>query len=471
MHKRYYFIVGLFLLCVGGGMLWWVLSETHRERQEAEAFKIKYSSETSEYIKRYDDWLMLPPEERTELPWGLDENGKTKSQEQIQQEQQERLKADMDKLAAGEMTVYPFADDFYGDNWKAELAEYKKQKESREFLYTVSIVCSSIGGLIVGWFLLINIARFLIRIVSGVLNVFLRIFKLKKKSESEVEAADDTDVEESDIKSVNKEDSDNKDESEINDPEEKKQFEELPKVLVNSGWQYPGFDKGKSKTLRQNKDILIQSESAVDNKKVDNKKEDAPKGKFARRPMPKREKTDQPTVSKSDIQHEKVGQDKVISQKTDQSNPIDNTLKDLSKQVSAIREYAANQQDRLRKLQDGYDWNIIKTFCLRIIRCIDNLECRIERMVEKDGDTTDLEEVKDELVFALESSGVEQFKPEINSEYRGQEKYAEAVKEKKSSEDPEQKGKIEKVIRPGYQCFIDEENVRIVRPAQVRLFA
>jgi molecular chaperone GrpE (heat shock protein) len=170
--------------------------------------------------------------------------------------------------------------------------------------------------------------------------------------------------------------------------------------------------------------------------------------------------------------HEEVNRhEKAVSRNTDQSNPIDSTLKDLSKQVSAIREYAANQQDRLRKLQDGYDWNIIKTFCLRIIRCIDNLECRIERLSEQDGDATDLEEVRDELIFALESSGVEQFEPEVNSEYRGQEKYAEAVKEKKSSEDPGQKGKIEKVIRPGYQCFIDEENVRIIRPAQVRLFA
>ena len=442
-------------------MLWWTFSETQREQQEAEKFKAKYNSETREYIKKYEEWILSPVEERTELSLWLDINA-NKTDEQIHTEQQERLKADMDKLAAGQMTVYPIADDFYGENWQAKVAEYKKQKESREFIFTSSIVCASFGGITVGWFLLFNIARFIIKIVCGFINVFLRIFKLKKKSESEseIETAEKTDENEPETK----------EETQINDspPEEQKQFGELPKVLVNSGWQYPGFDQGKSKTLGQNKDISIKSESTVDNQK----KEDAPRGKFARRPMPKPEKTDHVSIPKSDIQQEKVSRsEKAVSQKTDQHNPIDNTLKDLSKQVSAIREYAANQQDRLRKLQDGYDWNIIKTFCLRIIRCIDNLECRIERLAELDGDATDLEEVRDELVFALESSGVEQFEPEINSEYRGQEKYAEAVKEKKSSEDPEQKGKIEKVIRPGYQCFIDEENVRIVRPAQVRLFA
>ncbi|NQT01611.1 MAG: hypothetical protein HQ580_06290, partial [Planctomycetes bacterium] len=62
------------------------------------------------------------------------------------------------------------------------------------------------------------------------------------------------------------------------------------------------------------------------------------------------------------------------------------------------------------------------------------------------------------------------YEPEINSDYRGQEKYAEAVKEKEHCENSSQKGKIAKVIRPGYQYFINEENIKIVRSAQVKLF-
>ena len=155
----------------------------------------------------------------------------------------------------------------------------------------------------------------------------------------------------------------------------------------------------------------------------------------------------------------------------EKSKPIDNTLTDLTQQVSAIREYAANQQGRLEKLQDGYDWNIIRTFCLRVIRAVDNLESRITQLKDDDTGTTHLEEVRDELIFALESSGIEQFEPETESEYRGQEKLAEAVKEKQGCDDPERAGKIANVIRPGYQYFINDGNVKIVRPAQVRLYA
>ncbi len=53
---------------------------------------------------------------------------------------------------------------------------------------------------------------------------------------------------------------------------------------------------------------------------------------------------------------------------------------------------------------------------------------------------------------------MEQFQPEVNSEFHGQEKLAEALKEKQPAKKPEQAGKIAKVIRPGYRYVIDDEN-------------
>ncbi|MHC4705505.1 MAG: nucleotide exchange factor GrpE [Planctomycetota bacterium] len=152
------------------------------------------------------------------------------------------------------------------------------------------------------------------------------------------------------------------------------------------------------------------------------------------------------------------------------SEPLKSNLAELIQEVSAIREYALQQQGRMEKLQDGYDWNIIRTFCLRIIRCIDNLENRIARLSGNNGESIGLEEVRDELLFALESSGVERFEPEVNSNYRGQERKAEAVRDKQKCDDPKLKGKVAEIIRPGYQHVIDEENIKVVRTAQVRLF-
>ena len=155
---------------------------------------------------------------------------------------------------------------------------------------------------------------------------------------------------------------------------------------------------------------------------------------------------------------------------SEKAAPIGESLKDLSRQMSAIREYAAHQQDRVERLQEGYDWNIIRTFCLRVIRCIDNIENRIEALTAEDIEATHLKEVRDELLFALESSGVEQYRPELDSDYRGQEKYAEAVKERQECSDSGKAGKIACVVRPGYSYVISDSESKIVRAAQVRLY-
>jgi molecular chaperone GrpE (heat shock protein) len=154
----------------------------------------------------------------------------------------------------------------------------------------------------------------------------------------------------------------------------------------------------------------------------------------------------------------------------DRSEPLNKTLRELAQQVSAIRDYAASQQDRVEKLESGYDWTIIRTFCLRVIRCIDNVEKRIEDLGEEDEATVSLEEIRDELLFAMESSGVERYEPQANSEYRGQEKLAEAVTSRQASNNPELAGKIARVLRAGYRYIVDDDNFKVVRTAQVKLY-
>jgi hypothetical protein len=47
--------------------------------------------------------------------------------------------------------------------------------------------------------------------------------------------------------------------------------------------------------------------------------------------------------------------------------PVLNSLTELTEEVSAIRQYATQQQIQMRKLRDQYDWILIRRFCMRII--------------------------------------------------------------------------------------------------------
>lgn len=411
-------------------MLGWILAEKEKQHSDASFYRLKYGVDTDDYVKQYEEWLRTPPRERSELPPILDDNGKAMTREQLWQEQQERLKSDLAKLAAGEMTAHPLADVLYGENWQNELSEYKKRNELNEHIMTGSIVCTTMGGSIyAGWLLLLTV-RFIIKCSSGSKRFIVKTIGTRKKVESTEQVA------------VGDKELPQKQETK----EKLIQLDQHSNISVNSDRQIPLSVKGGTKTLeRASNKVKISNGTEKIDRLLSDEKSAAIK-----------------TTTKWG---------KKRSEAAEHSKPLNSAISELTQQVSAIREYAACQQDRLEKLQDGYDWNIVRTFCLRVIRCIDNLESRIGRLGEEEVKAIHLEEVRDELIFALESSGIEQFEPEINSEYRGQEKYAEAVKDKQQSDNPKQAGSIAKVIRPGYQYFINEGNIKVVRPAQVKLFA
>ena len=460
MHKKFV-ILGLVLLLAGSAMLGMVLVEERKQQQRAANYESNYDSETGEFLEQYNEWMQSFPEEPSQLPFELEGYGKTETEAQLRQKQQERLQADLGKLAAGETDVYPFADLLYGEDWQSELNKYKKRKELSEFVLTGSIVCISMGGTIFAWYLLLWLVRFLIRGTSGLKKLLPDVLRRQRKTKDKKQA-----------KANAEKDGENQ--------EQKQELNQQQSKLKKHKKGLRNLVKRKPKLNGRGKALFTKSEFRSDNR--DRKRAKKRLGTYSDNNAEKIAvllSDEESADSIARLEDSLKAQTEQLEERTAQSvqqaiiehsKPLDSTLKDLAQQVSAIREYTACQQERVEKLQDGYDWNIIKTFCLRIIRCIDNLENRISQFSSKGAKTEPLEDIRDELIFALESSGIEQFEPEINSDYRGQEKYAEAVKNKQPCDKSKQKGKIAKVIRPGYQYFINEENIKVIRSAQVKLF-
>jgi len=467
-------IFGIVLLVIGSTVLGWIRIDRRDERRRAASRKMKYGSEPDEYLKRYDEWLKLPPQERAAMPLQVNGYGQAKTELQLRAEQQERLDADLDKLAAGELDAHPFADVLYGENWQDEVRKHIERQERSEFVLTGSVVCTSIGGTTFGCCLILWVARLLIAGISRLRGSSVEADLADHEGSSET--FDAGIKEPSEASSVRAARPDNW------------------KPCVSAGSQRPDaetdcetFETTQSPMDRKKIPVLISG------KKPTKSEEPSPRsqnrrvsemmysggGQGVSQTVLTQRQEDAATLEASLKAHAKELEKQMDEFRrmhnarqsgAEQPRPFNSALEDLTEQVSAIREYASHQQERVEKLQDGYDWSIIRTFCLRVIRCIDNLESRIERLSSKDGQTGHLEEVKDELIFALEAGGVEQFRPEINTLYRGQEKSTEAVKEKEHCDKAENAGMIAEVVRPGYQYFIDEGNFKVIRAAQVKLF-
>ena len=479
--RRKSVIFGLVLLVVGSGTFVWGLADKKAELRDAAEYKRKHALETQEFLIQYGEWLQMDPRKRPALPWGMDESGKTKPGAQLRQEQRERLKADLDRLATGEGDVHPFADILYGANWRQEVEKYKGRKETRELFLTLSIVCMLAGGAVLACLLLAAVVRRVVAVcfvMKESVGDFLRR-RRKASGKSRTEAAE----EESLLEELD--------------------FEE-PRELVGSSVGSAGNSSGGRERSGVGGDsggtcgreraaggrkvaMLLKGDASFFDageplKTVMGKpdKSSAGVGVVERRPnladlRQERAKLEDSLKTQAENLEKQMKEFKQMTESAQQkalenSGPLQNGLSELTEQVAAIRDYAASQQDRVEKLQNGYDWNIIRNFCVRVIRCIDGVEQRIARLEDEGAETSQLEEVRDELIFALESSGLERFEPELNSEYRGQEKWAEAVKEREASDKSKMSGKIAEVLRPGYRYIIDEENIKVVRTAQVKLF-
>lgn len=509
-------ILGLALLVVGGLAFIWVRKQARAEQSEASAPAGGYSLQSDEVLEKYDRWYLLSPEEQNQLALELDKDHQSKTQEEVNAEQRARLRAHLARLAAGEMNPGDIADFLYGPNWQDKVVQYQKRREQEQIGQTAAIVCLAIGSVLTG-----------ACIVLWMLCSIARGFKALKRQRSKRRQSVDSEPSElTDIPHEEAEE-DASDDDELAPPttgtvtdqpafvtdapplkngedEEFKRFivprshPEIPAARASLASQPRTEDSSVALLLcdepASETEWSAQSEWSTAEPQADPAEVPPQRQRFTPRPkvmvlgeesasFPETSTVaeesaavvENPLQEQADDLQKQIAEFREMAQSVqqasrEQSAPLSGTLKELAQQVSAIREYAACQQDRVEKLQDGYDWTIIRTFCLRVIRCIDNLENRMKTMAGENEAASHLEEVRDELLFALESSGIEQFRPEIDSDYRGQEKWAEAIREKEAGAESDQIGNIAKVIRPGYRYIIDEETYKVVRTAQVKLF-
>jgi len=495
-------ILGMALLFVGGLATGWVYNERQTEQAQAPTPGIKYSLGPEEYLDKYGRWYQLSPEQQNELVLELDKDRQDKTAEQLVSEQQARLRSDREKLAAGQMDPGPLANVLYGSGWENEVEQYKKLKEQMEIAQIISIVCLSIGGVLFALCVFIWVLRSLVRLGHKLSS---------QRAEKELPNVQLTDIKPHEpevappaTEEVPKQGRRRLARAELpvdafpidlGAPGSTHHEESLSPLVAARARQHRASalvetapeDSGVAVLLAdepsQESEWSPQSQWSVDQnvaastQAIPREPQPTVRTRVPLAPPARSEPTVVETALKEQAEtlQKQIAEFKEVAQSVqqatrDRSEPLGDTLKELAQQVSAIREYAACQQDRVEKLQDGYDWGIIRTFCLRVIRCVDNIESRIENPPKDCADLIYLEEVRDELLFAMESSGVEQYRPEINSEYRGQEKLAEAIREKQPAAKPEQAGRIAQVLRPGYRYMIDDENYKVVRTAQVKLY-
>ena len=82
--------------------------------------------------------------------------------------------------------------------------------------------------------------------------------------------------------------------------------------------------------------------------------------------------------------------------------------------LGAVRDFLGTQQDELNRYKDGYDYKVMKSFCLGVIRALDS----IDKYGDTDASDTasqTLAIVRDELEILLDSQSISPFSPDVGS--------------------------------------------------------
>jgi len=427
--KKKWIIWTSILLLLGMTGLAAVLVDIRQQDRTTALHKARYGRGAEEYVQQYLKWSKLTPAERIENPWGYGDYAGPEIRQKLISEQPGRLRADIADLANAATVPVVLADTLYGPGWQQAVERYRKRNDIRDGLAVASTISIMAGVIVlIGYSLNCGFRRLL-----GADSRWRKRYTQKSGEYESYPPDDDNDEPSNDVV------------SNINSPEK-------PEITEPSGISDDAPSVGvKNDNIGcfNNSRMFQDGINAVELRETLRSRASNSSGQV-----------DPPPPS---------GAGGALSTLMSTA-PDGHEMNELTLEVSAIREYAASQQDRVRQLQDGYDWSIIKRFCIRIIRCIDNLDERMAHLAEEGEDIQSLEDIRDELVFSLESSGVEQFEPEINACYKGLEKKAEAVKTREPTDNPNLVGKIAKIIKPGYEYVVSDEEVRIVRCAQVKLY-
>jgi molecular chaperone GrpE (heat shock protein) len=432
MTKKTWIVWALFLMLPGVVGL----SIQHAQKISAEnrvaqaAQQVADNPVSQEYQTMYEQWSDLPADQKADNPWGYGSYGGSDIQERLIEGQSAQLLADLPTLEKG-LVHYPdeLADVMYGSGWQQEVNRYKKERAVIEMVLVGSIFLLAGGGLI----------------LAGGLAKLLTVHIIKKRSEK----AEASDSPSEDIEDV---------------PDSCDPQEEMVPIETSSLQQ-------KEDDCSEQEDRGYFKSSSKSNRDDSSRSGDLKATELPMKPatpiVNSQKKKQKDSYFGWAVEPDEAAELDMLMT----TEPLTKELTELTEEVSAIRQFAANQQDQMRKLQDGYDWMIIRRFCLRIIRCVDNIDDRVMRLYDQGEEAVVyLEDIRDELVFSLEASGIEQFGPDLQSSFKGLEKYAEAVRERIFTEDTGLVGCIAEVTRPGYQYLVNDDDVKIVRCAQVKLY-
>jgi hypothetical protein len=148
---------------------------------------------------------------------------------------------------------------------------------------------------------------------------------------------------------------------------------------------------------------------------------------------------------------------------------IDQDMVRIESLVTGMRDYLAESNQQVSRLQEGYDYSVLK----RVVKPVILVATALEALELRVGDSPEGKEMRAlwlDLLDSLEQNGIERLNVNQGDDFSGIRKMAEATSVKEATTDSKKVGTVAEVTRPGYCYVYDYDKRRLVLPAQVKLY-
>ncbi len=145
-------------------------------------------------------------------------------------------------------------------------------------------------------------------------------------------------------------------------------------------------------------------------------------------------------------------------------------LKEVDDKISPFEKVAREKNDELKEYKKGYDYSKNKSIINGVIETIDFIENAEKKIEIKDEILRSyFSTTKDKLIIILSNSGIEPFKPKLNSQSLDDHGCEVDVNTEKT-DDEKKNNLIYEVLKDGYKIQLTDSNTRVIRKALVKVY-
>lgn len=170
------------------------------------------------------------------------------------------------------------------------------------------------------------------------------------------------------------------------------------------------------------------------------------------------------------VGNQSEGVELVTKSLLDQIHQACGVLAGVNEGMGGMRDYLVKNNAQLQRLQEGYDFQILKNFVRQITRIISRLDSQLLTVADE-LTKEELLVVKEDLVALLDRNGIQLIEPAVGTVYTHHvRKYAEVSRETVEAPTPDLVGRIERVEQVGYKYGFNDGQERIIQPAKITLY-